>query len=436
MTTTRSAPRSAESTTAPREHLDPLPADWRRPVTPHDRRTDALIAAVLLVGGCVTTPLFVTATAPLPPLWLVACWLVLLTGPLALRRRYPTAVAVIVVAAFVGGQAAAIPENLVSQIAPFVALYTVGAWEGDRRRSVVARIGLVAGLLALLAVGLLRRPGPLVAVRTDLPFTALATLSVLANLLYLAGVLAFGEGAWRSARRLAGLRVRTAQLQTERERTAAQAVTLERLRIARELHDVVAHHVSVIGIHAGAARRVLRADPERAVAVLSTIERTARTAVDELRRTLVTLRSGDDGDPEPAPGEAASTLGVDQIPDLVAESARSGTRTVLMVIGQRRTLPPVTDLVLYRVAQEALTNVRKHAGPGALAAVRLHYQDESVDLEVENEGRTTPSGTNDGLGRLGMRERVTAVGGTVESGPTESGYAVRASVPAPPAEDA
>lgn len=406
-----------------------------RPVTPTNRRRDQLLAVALLVGACVTAPLFDWPTAGELSIWVLGAWALTLTAPLAFRRRFPLAVAVVVCAVFVAGQAAGIREHMVSQIAPFVALYTAGAWAVNRYRSVIVRVVLVVGLLTWLSTQVVALGGPLSSDLAAMPQLAVVALNVLANLLYLGAAIALGEVSWLAAVRLAALEARTAELQAERERTAAQAVALERVRIARELHDVVAHHVSVIGIQAGAARRVLgRAPgtPPRAEAALTAIEQNARHAVEELHHVLRALRSGDDGVEEPGPAHAVSTLGVDQIPALLAASQDAGTPARLQVLGLVRPLPPAVGLVLYRIAQEALTNVRKHAVPGAGADVRLVYQSDAVELSVEDsDGRrpVAPGAATGGLGQQGMRERAAAAGGAVHAGPTPHGYAVRASIP-------
>lgn len=264
-----------------------------RPVTPTNRRRDQLLAVVLLVGACVTAPLVDRPTAGELSIWVLGAWALTLTAPLAFRRRFPLAVAVVVCAVFVAGQAAGIREHMVSQIAPFVALYTAGAWAVNRYRSVIVRVVLVVGLLTWLSTQVVALGGPLSSDLAAMPQLAVVALNVLANLLYLGAAIALGEVSWLAAVRLAALEARTAELQAERERTAAQAVALERVRIARELHDVVAHHVSVIGIQAGAARRVLgrarhaaagRSGPdrhrtERAARRRGTAPRAARAAV-------------------------------------------------------------------------------------------------------------------------------------------------------------
>ena len=224
--------------------------------------------------------------------------------------------------------------------------------------------------------------------------------------------------------------------------SAAQAVALDRLGIARELHDVVAHHVSVMGLQAAAARMSLDRDPAAAKQALEIVEESAHTAVGELRALVHTLRT-------PEADEPGSTVGVARLPTLVAEAQSSGTPTTLIVAGEPRALPLLVDVALYRVAQEALTNVRKHAGKGASAEVRLRFGEDRVELEVTDNGvrQTLATGpvashlpaslrASSGLGLRGMRERLGAVGGNIEAGrrdaargPGTNGFMVRATVP-------
>jgi signal transduction histidine kinase len=224
---------------------------------------------------------------------------------------------------------------------------------------------------------------------------------------------------------------RTAELAEEREHSTQQALALDRVRIARELHDVVAHHVSVMGVQAGAARRVMTGDPAKASEALTVIESNARSAVDELHRLLTTLR--DPGaDPSDTATESASTRGLEQLPQLIESTRDAGTTAKLVTVGEPHPVSTLVGFTLYRVAQESLTNVRKHAGDRAEAEVRLRYLGDRVELEVTDTGlgRGLASRRASGLGHVGMRERLAAVGGTLEVGPrSRGGYLVRAVVP-------
>lgn len=163
---------------------------------------------------------------------------------------------------------------------------------------------------------------------------------------------------------------------------------------------------------------------------MTAVEENARSAVDELHQTLLALRHHDPAnEAAAAPSEAASTRGVRQIPELVQASERAGVPTTYTITGMACPLEPATGLTLYRLTQEALANVRKHAGPGAHAEVRLAYAPAAVEIEITNRGRSSHSAASSGLGQLGMRERVMATGGVFEAKPLRGGYQVRARLP-------
>jgi signal transduction histidine kinase len=229
-----------------------------------------------------------------------------------------------------------------------------------------------------------------------------------------------------SARQRAELEARTVELANEREHSATQAVALDRVNIARELHDVVAHHVSVMGVQAGAARRVIESDPAQASESLELIQHNAREAVDEMHRLLTTLRSTESD----SASQSSSTLGLEQLSALAEGTTAAGVPTRFQVVGDPRPITTLTGFTLYRIAQEALTNVRKHAGAGATADVRLRYETGHVELEVLDTGTGRGHTSGSGLGHLGMKERLAAVGGELELGPqSRGGYLVRASIP-------
>jgi len=437
-----SAPES--SSVAP--VTDPYEPGWRRPrPTRAELRNDAVLAAVLFVGAVLASQLYRLAGIFDEPAaqWITLIWCVALTVPLAWRRRHPATVAVIVSATFIVGGEMFVPEVLVSNIALFVALYTVGAWVDDRRRAFIVRAVIIAAMLAWLVIHIFRSAtDPETLERFSgagalSPFVALMLIQVLTNLLYFGGSYYFGDAAYASARQRAALEQRTCELERERERTAAQAVALERLRIARELHDVVAHHVSVMGVQAGAARTVLASDPDGAREAIENVEAGARTAIDELHRLLNTLRESapEAGVLDPRASDSASTVGIQGLRSLAEESTSAGLPTRFEVIGEPRPVSALVGLNLYRIAQEALTNARKYAGPGATADIRLRYLDTAIELEVVNTGTVPFRPRPGGLGHVGMRERVDAMDGSLEIGPrARGGYLVRASVPRQAAE--
>lgn len=413
---------------------------WARP-RPHAQgyRRDALGAVLLAIGATITLLLYTRVgfyTDPAPA-WLSAVVIPAITLPLALRRRHPEVVALVISVAFFVGQQFSVPELLISNITLFIAIYSVGAWSRHRRAATVTRIVIIVGMFGWVTVNLLvsvSDPETLPEMSRSGVFSQFASFAIInfiTNLLYFGGAYYFGDRMWAAARARAELETRTAELAAEREHSAEQAVALDRVRIARELHDVVAHHVSVMGVQAGAARRVLTADPGQASQSLGLIEQSARSAVDELHRLLTTLReTGADGDADAA-SQSVSTRGVEQLPELVEQCRAAGTSAELHIVGEPRPVTSLVGFTLYRVAQEALTNVRKHAGGRARADVRLRYLGDRVELEITDDGvgRGLSAGGT-GLGQVGMRERVAAVGGSLEAGPrSRGGYLVRAGIP-------
>ena len=424
---------------------------WVRPrATAAMLRADALLALLLAVGS-VTTSLLYQRTGmfdEIAPVWVWVLGLGLCTLPLALRRRYPVPVAIVVgIGFFVCGQFG-VPEALMINICFFIALYTVGAWESNRTLAIWSLLLLAVSMCTWLVVSLIissSDPDWMPGVSRVGLFSAFATfaaLQIIMNLFYFSGAIFFGLNSWRAAHTRSVLEAQGRELELERRTSAAQAVALDRLGIARELHDVVAHHVSVMGLQAAAARMSLDRDPAAAKQALEIVEESAHTAVGELRALVHTLRT-------PEADEPGSTVGVARLPALVAEAQSSGTPTTLIVAGEPRALPLLVDVALYRVAQEALTNVRKHAGKGASAEVRLRFGEDRVELEVADNGvRQTLAGgsaathlppsvrASSGLGLRGMRERLGAVGGRIEAGrreatrgPGTNGFMVRATVP-------
>ncbi|NGN65135.1 sensor histidine kinase [Streptomyces sp. A7024] len=235
----------------------------------------------------------------------------------------------------------------------------------------------------------------------------------------------------------AELEERARRLEKEREAQSRVAVAAERARIARELHDVVAHNVSVMVVQADGAAYVLDQAPDQAKQALGTISSTGRQALTEMRRLLGVLRT--DGTEQV--GEYVPQPGVDQLTDLVEQVRGTGITVDFKVDGTPRELPSSIELTAYRIVQEALTNTRKHGGPNAGATVRLTYGDSGVELLVEDDGRgaereLVEEGGADGLGHglIGMRERVGMVGGRLETGPRPGGgFRITALLPLKPA---
>lgn len=417
---------------------------WRRPGPgPAGLRADLIGAVALAVAAVITMPLYPWAGLMKPtqaPLWLELLWSVAVTLPLAWRRRRPMIIAITVSALYMAGGIAFGVSLFFPMIALFVAFYTVGAWEPDRQRARWSRIMIIAAMFIWITVSIFvyatgKRNGEPATVGPFSPLISLVLIQLLSNVTFFLGSYYLGNRGYSQAIDQDALVRRTAELARERERSTAQAVALERMWIARELHDVVAHHVSVMGVQASAARIAFDQNPVIARKSLALVEEAARTAVDELHGMLSTLRDPDpetlDHDRHSDPDtHAAATIGVRQLPALIAQAEAAGLPTRLEIIGDQGTLPSVLDVNIYRIVQESLTNVRKHAGPRATADVRLRFYPDEVEVEVTNSGTVPGRRSGAGLGQVGMRERVAASGGTIELGPlARGGYLVRARMP-------
>ncbi|MGI5192414.1 sensor histidine kinase [Streptomyces sp. CA-288835] len=201
---------------------------------------------------------------------------------------------------------------------------------------------------------------------------------------------------------------------TERLQAARRRADEERLRIARELHDVLAHSISVINVQAGTGLALLDSDPEQARTALTTIKAASKEALGEVRQVLDTLRTPGDAPRTPAPG-------LSRLPELVEQAASAGLTVGVETEGKRRALPPGADLAAFRIVQEALTNVVRHSG-SRHARVLLRYENDALKLRIDDDGPATGADAGgSGNGLAGMRERAAALGGTIEAGPREDG---------------
>ncbi|MFC7163305.1 sensor histidine kinase [Aquipuribacter hungaricus] len=385
----------------------PLPGE-RRPPGPvlrwwraHVLVVDALWVAgfallsllALLAGGFATGP----GGAPVPLGDQAALTAVLLL-PLVWRRRAPAAVAGVVAAVqfvqLLSGTAAVLPANVLATVS---VLFTVAAY-GGRDRTWQAFLALALAGCALL--GWLADANTAVAAGTTVVGATLAG--------YLRRIVRVrDEAAVERARRF----------EVERDSAATVAAEQERRRIARDLHDVIAHSLTVVVAQADGGRYAARTDPDAAVRSLETVAATARGALTDLRTALGVLRSDDASGTAPLPGAA-------DVPDLVASVRGSGHPVTLTVVGDASEVSGGTGLTLYRVVQESLTNVLKHAGPGAATAVVLEHRPGTVAVSVTDDGAGTaahPGGGGTGSGLDGMRERVAAAGGTLRAGPRAGG---------------
>ncbi len=230
------------------------------------------------------------------------------------------------------------------------------------------------------------------------------------------------QRAWRAY--LEGTQLLFRRLDGELEREAELAAAEERARIARELHDVVAHGLSLMVVQAEAAEELLSRSPEAAVQPVRRVQETGRQALAEMRRLLGVLRAADAGPPATSPQPSLRRL-----PDLVQEAADVGVRVELEVTGEAIDLPLGVELAAYRIVQEALTNTRRHAS-ATRACVRLAYSPTALGIEVTDDGRGPTDHGREGHGVIGMRERAALYGGTLEAGPgPDGGFRVAAVLP-------
>jgi signal transduction histidine kinase len=248
----------------------------------------------------------------------------------------------------------------------------------------------------------------------------------------------FGAGGWLSslaivialcewwrARRERLTQERLAQEEADRRRGSE-----ERLRIARDLHDSLGHHVSLINVQAGVALHLMDGDPEQARSALAAIKQSSGALLREMRATLGVLRGVDEGPPR------TPVAGLARLPDLLAENRAAGQPVELEVMGERREVPPSVDQAAYRIVQESLTNTRRHAG-AAHARVTLRYTADELTVQIEDDGPggPVPAVPSGGNGLPGMRERAAALGGSLTAGPrAEGGFRVQARLPAPAAQ--
>ncbi|GAA0324024.1 sensor histidine kinase [Streptomyces polychromogenes] len=337
-----------------------------------------------------------------------------LTAVLALRRRWTRQMFWLAVGAGVWQLAIGSPVQT-CDLAMLVILFTVAA-SGDVPRW-LSRTALGTGLLA----------APLYSLRFGVDKNASApqeALFVVFMMVPFALAWVMGDSLRTRRAYYAQLVERNQRLEKEREAQAKVAVAAERARIARELHDVVAHNVSVMVVQADGAAYVMDVAPEQAKEALQTISGTGRQALAEMRRLLGVLRTGEPQESE----DYVPQPDVEQIEVLIEQVRAAGLTVDFEVEGAPRKLPSGVELTAYRIVQEALTNTRKHGGPDARASVRLVYFDDGLGLLVEDDGRGAAhelyeDGGADGAGHglIGMRERIGMVGGTLDAGPRPGG---------------
>jgi signal transduction histidine kinase len=373
---------------------------------------DALILVGLGLGlfGAVASQ--DQADGPTGPLWFDLLAIVAIVTPLFFRRRFPfgapIAVGVAVaLTAFVDERL--VPKDFIPFVAGCAAVFLVGLLR-DRAQA-------IAGIV--LAIGI----EALVAYRDPLKnLSAFIATCIVFGLIW---TVAFALG--RKFQEADEAKERAARAEREREERARAAVTEERARIARELHDVVGHSVSVMTVQASAVRRLLRPEQEREREALLVVERTGREALAEMRRMVGVLRRPEEG-PALAPQPS-----LEHLERLVEQAREAGLSVELRVEGDRQPLPAGIDLTAYRLVQEGLTNAIKHARADQ-AQVVVRYGDGDLEVTVSDDGRGAGSGDGGGHGLVGMRERVAVYGGELEAGPqAEGGYLLRAKLPVIPA---
>jgi signal transduction histidine kinase len=368
---------------------------------------------VLRAIGFTSPPPLPGGFGPPPPTASLGLWTYVLVAacflPLTFRRRNPlTVLAFVTLAEAMFGLGLRSPAAAPVILGPLIALYTVGT-RYDRTRLSLAAFGTGAILLASSLP----------------PFSAQMWLSEFARVIAMvAFAAALGDAARTQRAYTAEAERRAEQAERFAASEAARRVDEERLHIARELHDATAHSLSLIAVQSGSAAHVLDAGPE-AHRAFEDIRRTSREALVELRSVVGNLRAAGAREAEPAPAR-----GLADLPDLVGSLAETGMAIAVRVDGDIDHLPLLVDASAYRIVQEALTNVMRHAGEGAATTVSVSRAADALTVEIVDDGTIASVSSEAGHGISGMRERALALGGTFEAGPvTDSGWRVYARIP-------
>src|SRR5262245_10533299 len=376
---------------------------WDRLRRVDPRIWDALLALGVVVAGVLGFALRAPKLDE-PPAWIGFTLVVVGGTSLAWRRRAPLTVGTIVSAIVATASLLGYWPEFVLIL--WIAVYSAAA---NTERDRLVRVLLPVAVLTAAAIS--------IGERWD---RGLNWIEILSDLIFTFGIpFLLGRMTFNRRRRIV----------RDREIASREAVAAERAAIARELHDVVAHHMSVMVVQAGAARAVSASDPAAAAEALRQIEASGRTGLTEMRRLLEVLKAEEDGDGRaPQPGLA----GLDE---LLGSMRASGLPVEAVAEGEPRPLPPGVDLSAYRIVQEALTNALRHAG-GASAGVVVRYRSDAVELEIADDGPGPPEDpeVGGGHGLIGMRERVQLFGGALEAGPRPGGgFLSRARLPTEPA---
>lgn len=337
--------------------------------------------------------------------------MVLMTVPLVLRRVYPIPVFFVILAAWVVERARDYPDTL-TWIAVVIVFYTIGA---ELPRPSSLRIG---GITALFMLGW--------AVIGAIMLESISAVSLITTMIVTVTPLLLGREIHSQRRRVEELRERVERADRDREEKARRAVAEERTRIARELHDVVAHQMTVMTLQADGARRIADGSDPRVIEALETIGDAGHSALAEMRRTVALLR---------APEEESDTKPLPHLGDVeqLIEAVRAaGLPVDLAIEGEVRPLAEGTELSAYRIVQESLTNSVRHGGPDVSAKVVIDYGDDQLDVLILDDGRGVSADIGDGVGNgiIGMRERIGMLGGELSAGPhAGGGYEVHATIP-------
>jgi signal transduction histidine kinase len=382
-------------------------------VEPRQLLFDAIVAASIMTLGLVgrvdvegLSDVFLRESN-----WLHIVLIVLMSAPLALRRVFPATVFGVVLGSWVVDRAFDYPESLAT-VGVIVAFYTIGT-ELSRRRSFY--IGGLSALFILFWTAL----GAVI-------LESVTAVSIATTTIATATPLLVGREMRARRERAEELRQKVAEAEREREESARRAVEEERARIARELHDVVAHQMTVMTVQAEGARRIADDADPRVLEALDTIKSTGHSALAEMRRVVGLLRETE-GMAELAPLPRLADLR-----SLVEQVRSAGVPVELTIAGEARPLADGVELSAYRIVQESLTNAVQHGGPGVSADVAVDYGDDGLSVLIDDDGRGAAAAPRNGGGHgiVGMRERVAVLGGSFEAGAKPGGgYRVRASIP-------
>ena len=443
---------------------DPAEPLWERPPpTPVQRRRD--VYGALALAAIALVALLMAKSMSEPPdgesTWHAYAAMCVMIAPLAVRRRFPLTVLLLSSVLFLvlSYAAPSAAYDVSFQAAYFAALYAAVAWAPDRRMLWIAMALVLLTMTLWLVITFTLASGYSEFVRAEehdlagpvAPLTAAVVYTAIINLAYFGGAIFAGRSSWRSALQRERLAEQAEHIRAQADELARRAVVDERLRIARELHDVVAHHVSVIGVQAGAARIVLTHDPDAASEALRTIERSSRQAVGDMRSLLGVLRSETETDRASGPHRAPEP-GLADLDALATVHRTAGLDVSVTVVedaGPLTDVPEPVALSLYRTVQESLANVARHStarhvhvsvrtGVGAETSAGTSDASGStsgserwVEVEVVDDGQTRAGTAGSGYGLRGIHERVQLHRGEAEIGPRRagSGWRVRVRLP-------